>query len=148
MNAGMLQVFKNIPPSHSTKTKLRLEPNCDRITCHMLLKNRPLIWRCRRGLCASSQPNPNHTTVLDLGKNGATGSGTALSGAQVQLATLNSLRLLDNLLALSKDQLDVTWVRHVWVDLKLLVVAFVLACDSNLRVREHGMCGDAALVPG
>ena len=62
--------------------------------------------------------------MLDLSKDGATGSGTALSGAQVQLASLNSLGLLDNLLALSKDQLDVTWVRHVWVDLKPLVVAF------------------------
>ena len=108
--------------------KLRLEPNCDRITCHMLLKNRPLIWRCRRDICASSQPNPNHTTKLDLSKDGTTGGGTTLSGAQVQLTSLNSLRLLDNLLALSEDQLDVTWVRHVWVDLKPLVVV----CGCNL----------------
>lgn len=61
--------------------------------------------------------------MLDLSKDGTTSSGTALSGAQVQLATLNSLRLLDNLLALGKDQLNVTWVRHVWVDLTPLVVA-------------------------
>lgn len=123
MNAGMLRVF-NMPSISLAKTKLRLKPNCDRITCHMLLKNRPLICRCRRSLCASSQPNLNHTTMLDLSKDGTTGGGTALSGAQMQLASLNSLGLLDNLLALSKDQLDVTWVRHVWVDLKPLVDVF------------------------
>lgn len=36
----------------------------------------------------------------------------------MQLPSLNGLSLGHNLLRLSKDQLDVAWVRHVWVDLK------------------------------
>lgn len=42
---------------------------------------------------------------------------TTLSGAEVSLAPGNSLRLLNDLLALGQDKLDVARVGHVGVDL-------------------------------
>ena len=42
----------------------------------------------------------------------------------MQLTTLNSLGLLDDLLSLGEDQLNVTWVRHVWVDLEAVVSSY------------------------
>lgn len=67
----------------------------------------------------------------------------------MQLTTLNGLGLLDDLLSLGEDQLDVTWVGHVWVDLSRFVscVLAVFMLDI-LRGRGHGMCVCAALVPG
>lgn len=54
----------------------------------------------------------------NLSGDSTTLAGSTLSGIQADvLTTDNSLGLLDNLLTLSKDQLNVTWVGHVWVDL-------------------------------
>ena len=52
------------------------------------------------------------------GSDGLPAESTTLSRAQVRLLTTdNRLRLLDDLLTLSKDELDVAGVRHVRVDL-------------------------------
>lgn len=49
-------------------------------------------------------------------------TGSTLSRAQMLLTTCNSLRLLNYLLTLGQDQFDVAWVRHVWVDLQIMLV--------------------------
>ncbi len=50
-------------------------------------------------------------------------TGATLPRAQVSdLTASNSLRLLDNLLALGQDQLNVAGVRHVRVDLQVSLV--------------------------
>jgi hypothetical protein len=68
----------------------------------------------------------------------------------VSLTSNNSLRLLYNLLALSKDQLNVARVRHIWVNLNLSVTTSgeTVLDGGNLHGRGHGMCVVAALVPG
>ena len=83
--------------------------------------------------------------MLDLSKDGATGVGTALAGAQVQLTSLNSLGLLDNLLSLSKDQLNVTWVRHVWVDLEVVSRYLLVYCMVRTYATVGTVCAATLL---
>jgi hypothetical protein len=61
------------------------------------------------------------------------------------LTAYNCLRLLNNLLAFGKDQLNVTWVGHIWVDLQSN--QYLLLRDMNwesLHDRERGMFVDVA----
>lgn len=83
-------------------------------------------------------------------RDGTACAGTTLSRAQVQLTTLNSLRLLNDLLTLSQDHLDVARVRHVGVDLESMLepIPRPFATRWYLRGRAHGMCVCAASAPG
>ncbi len=62
-------------------------------------------------------------------------TGASLPRAQVSdLTAGNSLRLLDNLLALGQDQLDVAGVRHVRVDLQVSLVTVSSAGSKKVRI--------------
>jgi hypothetical protein len=63
-------------------------------------------------------------------------TSTTLSRVQSQTFTIsNLLRLLYDLLALSKNQLDVAWVRHVWVDLEAMLVNALCARKDIILTR-------------
>lgn len=62
----------------------------------------------------------------------------------MQLASLNSLGLLDDFLSLSEDQLNVTWVRHVWVDL-LPLAAFPRLEARSTYATVGTVCASALL---
>lgn len=80
------------------------------------------------------------------GGDGLAPSGTTLPRGKV-LATLNSLRLLDNLVTLGQDQLDVAGVRHVGVDATVGTVsaAALLGGLVDLDVLDDQVAGVEAL---
>ena len=80
------------------------------------------------------------------GGDGLAPSGTTLPRGQV-LATLNSLRLLDNLVTLGQDQFDVAGVRHVRVDLEQGQLIMLLYFEeSRLTYATVGTVSAAALL--
>jgi hypothetical protein len=59
------------------------------------------------------------------------------------LTTNNCLRLLNNLLAFGKDQLNVAWIGHIWVDLQSNQYLLLLEMNwESLHDRERGMFVD------
>lgn len=110
----------------------------------------PFPLRCRERLALRrTRAWQNILFATDLVGDGLLGDASALAGVQVRLAGNGLGGLLNNLLALGEDQLDVAWVGHVWVDLYQVSERRInVTCQVNVLYREHGMCGDAALVPG
>jgi hypothetical protein len=60
--------------------------------------------------------NPSFVHCHLCRSNSLSGAGTTLSRVQT-LFPGNGLRLLNDFLALGKNQFDVARIRHVWVDL-------------------------------
>ena len=101
----------------------------------------------------STRPYAAHARRLGGGE-GLAETGTTLSAGKV-VAANNLLGLLDNLLSLGEDELDVAGVRHVGVDLDVMLALGGFG-DSAIRGlvgvyvhdRGHGTCVCAAWGPG
>jgi len=84
------------------------------------------------------------------GSDGTSRPQTSLSAAQSLITLDDILALLDNLVTLGKDQLNVAWVAHVWVDTTVGTVCAttLLWCLVDLDVLDEKVAGVEALGVG